>query len=111
VVTSRATGGVAKLLLLRLLCAFLTSAMDGGEWVTFRFQPLYSREIPLCARGIGADWAPEPVWTLWGVVPRLADPYKHSNRTDCTVVFSFGCKRTKAQEFCKLLCRLHNICR
>jgi hypothetical protein len=47
---------------------FLTSALDGGEWLALRpgrFNP--GERVP-GTHGTGGWWVPEPVWTLWSTV-------------------------------------------
>jgi hypothetical protein len=48
-----------------LVPSFLTSALDGGEWLTSR--PGYPNPGTSPPEPIGWDtgWSPEPVWTLW----------------------------------------------
>jgi hypothetical protein len=68
---------------------FSTSALDGGNWSTSRYQ---LGENPTAPIGLGAGWAPKPVWTQWrrkisqplqGIEARPSDrslsyhPYSH----------------------------------
>jgi hypothetical protein len=51
---------------------FLTSALDGGEDSASRlgrFTPGKRTPLPT---GYEAEWAPEPVWTLWSTEKSLA---------------------------------------
>jgi len=43
--------------------AFLTSALDGGEWSASH--PTCSNPLPLIHTRQEAVWAPELVWILW----------------------------------------------
>jgi hypothetical protein len=56
----RRVGGVEV-----LLYSFLTSALDGGEWLTSRLPPRCPRERISEPTGYEAGWAPEPLWTFW----------------------------------------------
>jgi len=48
------------------LHAFLTSALDGGEWSVSGPGRFIRRERAPDTHWIGeAGWAPEPVWTRW----------------------------------------------
>jgi hypothetical protein len=42
------------------LHSFLTSALDGGPWPTFKLRPLYPRERTPVPTEQQAKWAPEP---------------------------------------------------
>jgi hypothetical protein len=46
------------------LHAFLTSALDGGEWSVSRHTRFIPRKGARCVYWLG-DWVPEPVWTRW----------------------------------------------
>jgi hypothetical protein len=97
--------------------AFLTPALDGGEWSASRpghFIPL--DEVPRI-RWIEAGWAPEPVWTRWRsmgynqiVYENVSKSFRTDSITKYTLTFGITCWEATQRVMAAKLTRLtHKI--